>query len=90
MNIGEIFESHFSAMTKATEGLNTPFDLLNYPTRDKDASNFTSGYAIDIAYKCPKCSKERACTWLFPDEDMFFQDECCGEFVRFVAEVEEE
>jgi len=87
MNIGDMFEEHFAAVTKATEGLKTPWDLLNYPTKDREASDFTSGHAIDIAYKC---ESERAVTWLFPDEDMFFQDECCGEFVRFVAEVEEE
>ena len=90
MNIGDMFEEHFAAVTKATEGLKTPWDLLNYPTKDREASDFTSGHAIDIAYKCRKCESERAVTWLFPDEDMFFQDECCGEFVRFVAEVEEE
>ena len=90
MNIGDMFEEHFAAIAKACEGLNTPWELLNYPTKDREANDFTSGHAIDIAYKCPKCKAERASTWLFPDEDMFFQDECCGEFVRFVAEVEEE
>ena len=90
MNVGDMFEEQFAAISKACEGLETAWDLLNYPTKDREASDFTSGHAIDIAYKCPKCDLERACTWLFPDEDMFFQDECCGEFVRFVTEVEEE
>jgi len=90
VNLGDMFETHFEAIAKATEGLSTAWELLNYPTKDREASDFTNGHAIDIAYKCPKCSKERASTWLFPDEDMFFQDECCGEFVRFVAEAEEE
>ena len=90
MNLEEMFSEQFAILAKATEGLNIPYELLNYPTKDKDADDFTHGHAIDILYKCPKCESERAVTWLFPDEDMFFQDECCGEFVRFVAEAEEE
>jgi hypothetical protein len=90
MNIGDMFKEHYDTMVKACEGLNTDWELLNYPTRDREASDFTSGHAIDIAYKCPKCEAERASTWLFPDKDMYYQDECCGEFVRFVAEAEEE
>ena len=70
-----MFEEHFAAIAKACEGLNTPWELLNYLVKDREANDFTSGHAIDIAYKCPG-KAERASTWLFPDEDMFFQDEC--------------
>lgn len=68
----------------------TPFEILNYPTKDVKIAFATFGSAIDITYKCPECGKERAVTWLFPEEDMIYQDECCGEVVHFKGEGEEE
>jgi hypothetical protein len=43
----------------------------------------TSKQAIDIQYKCPKCGIKRMVTWLFPDTDMIYEDECHGELVHF-------
>ena len=41
--------------------------------------------AIDIQYECPKCGTKRMVTWLFPDTDMIYEDECHGELVHFKA-----
>jgi hypothetical protein len=63
----------------------TPYKVLFDPTKDQAAEIFTRGEAIDIKYKCPKCETSRASTWLFPDSDMHYTDECCGEPILFKA-----
>jgi len=68
----------------------TPYKVLFNPTKDRDAEVFTEGYAIDITYYCPKCEEKRASTWLFPDTDMYYVDECCNESVLFKAREQNE
>ena len=68
----------------------TDYVVLFDPTKDKDAEVFTEGHAIDIKYECPKCKSERASTWLFPDSDMYFDDECCDVTVLFKAREEDD
>ena len=46
--------------------------------------------AMDVKYKCPKCDKDRAVTWLFPDGVMEFTDKCCNMTVRLDPEEGEE
>jgi hypothetical protein len=37
--------------------------------------------AIDVLYRCPMCQTQRAVTWLFPDVELEFVDECCNQKV---------
>ena len=67
----------------------TEFTVLYNPSKRKNAQEITKFGAIDILYECPKCGKERVATWLFPDVDMMFQDECCGMQVHFEGKEEE-
>jgi len=45
--------------------------------------------AMDVKYKCPKCDKDRAVTWLFPNGVMEFTDNCCNMTVRLEPKEEE-
>lgn len=60
----------------------TEFEILFDPSNRHHAL-MISKHAIDIQYKCPKCGKERVVTWLFPDTDMIYPDECCNQIVHF-------
>ena len=53
-------------------------------TTDKTSEILSRGHAMDITYKCPECKGDRAVTWLFPDEAMAYEDECCNTMVLFV------
>ena len=53
-------------------------------TTDKTSEILSRGHAMDITYKCPECKGDRAVTWLFPDEAMAYEDECCNTTVHFV------
>jgi len=60
----------------------TEFKILNDPSVRHHAL-MHSRHAIDIQYECPKCDTTRVVSWLFPDTDMFYEDECCGVLVHF-------
>lgn len=62
----------------------TDFEILNDPTVRHHAM-MLSKWAVDISYKCPKCGNDRVVTWLFPDQDMRYEDECCKTIVKFKA-----
>jgi len=62
----------------------TEFEVINDPTARNHAYR-VSKWAVDISYKCPKCNSDRVVTWLFPDQDMIYKDECCGCIVKFKA-----
>ena len=62
----------------------TPWKQLFEFTTDKTAAILSRGHAMDIKYECPECKQERAMTWLFPDEEMGYKDECCNKMVLFV------
>lgn len=62
--------------------MKTKFTILNDPTA-RNHAYMMSKWAIDIQYDCPKCGKDRVVTWLFPDQDMLYVDECCGQKVHF-------
>lgn len=83
----DIIESSMERMPIGVEP--TPYEVLFKPTKDREAEIFSRGEAIDIKYYCPECEKERAVTWIFPDSDMIYRDECCKVIVNFPARGEE-
>ena len=59
------------------------YTVMHSPSVFRNAQLVSHFQAIDIAYPCPNCGTERMTTWLFPDEDMVYQDDCCGITVLF-------
>ncbi len=66
--------------------MSTEYTIVNQPSLDKQAMMLSDGEAVDIVYNCPKCGTMRRCTWLHPDVEMFFPDDCCMEMVVFKPE----
>ena len=60
----------------------TEYEVLFDPS-NRHKALLISKSAIDIQYNCPECGKGRAVTWLFPDEDMIYPDDCCHRTVAF-------
>lgn len=63
----------------------TVYEVLANPSVSKKAQAATKFHAIDILYACPTCGSDRVFTWLFPDQEASYVDECCGATVRFQA-----
>lgn len=61
----------------------TPFEVFHDPSIYRKAQTASKFAAIDILYACPTCGSERVFTWLFPDQEASYVDECCGANVRF-------
>ena len=59
----------------------TKWRIINDPSAIYEALMTHKG-AMDVKYQCPKCGKDRAVTWLFPDGVMEFTDKCCNTIVR--------
>ena len=62
----------------------TPWKVLFEFSTNKSALKATTFGAMDITYKCPECDEDRATTWMFPDVEMGFLDDCCNAYVRFL------
>jgi hypothetical protein len=62
----------------------TEFTILNEVSVRHHAL-MMSKHAIDIQYNCPKCNEDRVFTWLFPDQNTSYVDECCNVAVHFEA-----
>ena len=58
----------------------TEWELLFDPSKVFEAL-MTHKNAIDVLYRCPTCQTQRAVTWLFPDVELEFVDECCNQAV---------
>ena len=80
---GKMSMTSFGVMKMTNE--HTPFEVFHDPSTCPDAQTASKFAAIDILYACPTCGSERVFTWLFPDQEASYVDECCGATVRFQA-----
>lgn len=71
----------FGVMTMTNDY--TSFEILYNPSVDSFAQSASKFAAIDILYSCPHCRSERVFTWLFPDQEASYVDNCCNITVRF-------